>query len=301
MLNEIKCSAAQIKGQICFQKCFIEGNIILRRSQIGELYLTDVILKEVDLSSCQIGNLFLAQIPNNVQPEATPIISSWMLNSKLLLRGTRVDRIYDNRDSWPPKVDLEDLEYHYIGPHNDSGISSLPDRECYIAWLSNHQPYSPQPYEQCARVLREAGQTDKANAVLYAGKNRERRELTWRGSIARKSWLTLMWLTMGYGLGWRYICSLIWAALLVAIGVWVLEGQEVGYLLADTERVTTIILSVTERWSYSFGNFVPILAIEEWHKKIELFGLVMVCFAVLIILGYGLLSLIVARITGVTK
>lgn len=46
----------------------------------------------------------------------------------------------------------------------------------FTDWLVKQKKYSPQPYRQCARVLREAGQSEKANAVLFANTDRERDE-----------------------------------------------------------------------------------------------------------------------------
>ena len=66
------------------------------------------------------------------------------------------------------------------------------------------QPYTPQPYAQASNVLREMGQPEMANDVIYAGRERERNEAWQRGDNLRCSGLSLLNWTIGYGVGHRY-------------------------------------------------------------------------------------------------
>lgn len=171
----------------------------------------------------------------------------------------------------------------------------------FVDWLLRHQPYSPQPYEQCAKVLREAGQPDKANAVLFAGKVRERRETAWKDDKLRWLWLWIMQLSVGYGLGWRYVWSLAWAGILVAIGAWWLDGTPVGCLDGTPETQVMMVMTTGQRGMYSLGAFLPAITLEEWHKKIELFGGALAYFTFMKLAGYGLISLVVAGMAGVLR
>ncbi len=73
--------------------------------------------------------------------------------------------------------------------------------------------FSPQPYEYLAGLFREAGEPEKANAILYAARERRRGE-AWSkvddyGQARERNWLRwlgmsmLKW-TIGYGFGGRY-------------------------------------------------------------------------------------------------
>lgn len=302
MSDSVFIKSIQMERVMIKEDCFIEnskmfGELIVGWCEVGgELVIWKSIVKTVRLG----GSIFTKGLSLGWRRGTKP---DWLGGGKLDLRNTKIGYLADRVKSWPDEIDLEGCVYNRLGGLKDEAEQETSRRPAswYIDWLSRHQPYSPQPYEQCAKVLGQAGQPDKSNAVLYAGKNRERRELTWRSSFIRKSWLSLMWLTMGYGFGWRYVWSLLWAAVLVAVGVGILDEQQVGYWPADSEQMITKVLSVGERWSYSLGTFLPAMTLEEWHKKIELYGYVMAWFAFLKISGYGLLSLIVARITGVTK
>jgi hypothetical protein len=56
--------------------------------------------------------------------------------------------------------------------------------EQWIDWLARDRTFSPQPYNELATVLTAAGRRDTAEAILFAGRERERDE-TW-------SWLRRM-------------------------------------------------------------------------------------------------------------
>lgn len=80
---------------------------------------------------------------------------------------------------WPRILELEGFSYRRLGGFAVEGEADMAQRP--VAWLANwlkrDPSYSPQPYEQLAKVLRERGQTKKADGILYYGKERERTEI----------------------------------------------------------------------------------------------------------------------------
>jgi hypothetical protein len=55
----------------------------------------------------------------------------------------------------------------------------------FVQWLVKDRTIAPQPWHQLADVLRSSGRPEIADAVLYAGKERERQAAGWR---TRKWW-----------------------------------------------------------------------------------------------------------------
>jgi hypothetical protein len=111
---------------------------------------------------------------------------------------------------------------HGIG-EEDTG-SNLGDWHArYLTnWLDRDTSYTPQPYEQLAAVFRSAGEPAKAFDVLFASRERARGLTKKKRTIEKNppglgrpmfpGWryigLTLLKLTIGYGLGYRYFWSL---------------------------------------------------------------------------------------------
>jgi hypothetical protein len=83
----------------------------------------------------------------------------------------------------------------------------------FIDWLAKDEPYTPQPYQQCGQVLRNMGHPEMANAVLYAGRKRERKQAWRSGHRLRATWLLLLECLVGYGYGQRLLWHpLAWVA-----------------------------------------------------------------------------------------
>lgn len=83
------------------------------------------------------------------------------------LAGAQLGHICDRPSSWPPELRINDMKYHsFIGHGRPSDALSRLD------WLSRMKPevygdiFWPQPYEECARVLRESGDEDGARLIL---------------------------------------------------------------------------------------------------------------------------------------
>ena len=151
-------------------------------------------------------------------------------------------------------------------------------------WLEKQKNYSPRPYEQLGKVLREAGYKNKANDILFEGKMRELREsngLTWMG-------LFLQLIFVGFGYSYRY--TFCWVFALFFIGIFVLWSTEQG--LAN---------NMPYGFSYSFDMLLPIIKLNESHYIIKLTGFAKYYFYFHIISGYVLASFLIAGLSGITK
>jgi hypothetical protein len=151
------------------------------------------------------------------------------------LRNARFESFQDSPDAWPPLLDLEGLHYDRLGGLNGSGRLDMRKRtdEEWIDWLNRDQTYSTQPYTQLAAVLTAAGWRDTAEAILFAGNERERNEVWNRTEPSRWQWfrhdfLSWLWLTVfgaiaGYGVGLYTFRVLWWVIGLTLLGTFLLR------------------------------------------------------------------------------
>ncbi len=163
----------------------------------------------------------------------------------------------------------------------------------FIDWLAKDRTFSPQPYQQLADVFRAGGQTGKAYAILYAGRERERRAAegaTWWTSGLKWWGMFLLKVTIGYGLGYRYFRAFGWVVVLVLLGAGVLavtgEGPAHGM-----------------PWglSYSLDHLLPVVQLIKSHYDIELAGFARYYFYAHKLLGYVLASFLIAGLAGLTQ
>jgi hypothetical protein len=119
---------------------------------------------------------------------------------KLHLSGAHVGVLWDEKKSWPGpgQLYLDNFSYDRI---DKDAPWDVKDR---LEWLKL-QPkgkFSSQPYEQLAKVYREAGREEEALEILYA-KNAHRAECIYKGivpaSLFSKIWIEFTWLVFGYG------------------------------------------------------------------------------------------------------
>ena len=102
------------------------------------------------------------------------------------------------------------------------------------------------------------GYSEKANSVLFACKNRERKEaLHPKPGRPKNLWkwigLSLLKWTIGYGYGGRYFFSLIWVACLTILGIIVLS-------------TTASIFNIWDKIGFSLDMLLPIIELNEKYK-----------------------------------
>jgi len=196
--------------------------------------------------------------------------AEWLVGS-LILRNCHCASLQDRwptrkhpgADSWPKKIDLEGFTYDQLGGLLGGGDGPWNMRKrpsgAYVAWLARDQPYSPQPYQQLARVLRETGEPAKANDILYEARKRQQAEAcdgTLRGALGWFGLFLLKW-TIGYGLGMRYFRVLAWVILLTLIGAALLH-----YFGAQSEKEWGPLLFA------SFDQLLPVVTLDNAHADL---------------------------------
>jgi hypothetical protein len=132
----------------------------------------------------------------------------------LNLRSATAGAIQDEKASWPSpgKLDIDGFVYSHIA----SGMTDAKNR---LGWLQLQQPFTPQPYRQLAKVMRDAGVERGALSVLYQMEDRLWQE---EHSVSR---LLLRWpLSLVVGYGYYPLRALLGLVILMAIGWGVYAG-----------------------------------------------------------------------------
>jgi hypothetical protein len=286
---EVDLQSAKVGSQLSMSGSTFAGELDLERVGIGsELIMRETVFhKPVKLAFAKISGQLLLE---GAKFEAFDLRGS-QVAGYLDIRATQVEGILCSKENWAQVLKIDRLSYGHLGGlgqgPDDDRMTSRP-ASWFIAWLGRQKEYSPQPYEQCAKVLRQAGQPGKANEVLFAGKERER-DLAWKQGKIRWFWLSLLRWTMGYGLGWRYLHCLIWVALLTGLGAWVASatplagGHTWGWLLG-----------------YSFSKLIPLVNLGKNFEAL-VHGPAQGYFIAHQMAGWALASFVVAGLAGLTK
>ncbi|MGH7932863.1 MAG: hypothetical protein ACREQN_06795 [Candidatus Binataceae bacterium] len=135
-------------------------------------------------------------------------------NTILSLINARVGSFFDDEHSWPTQncLLLDGFSYSYLDPLGDPQPSSSIGLR--LRWLQLVPALKTQPYQQLAKVLREAGQDLNARRVLAALQDELRVERDTGGIKRVMSWF---YSTIGYG--YTPVAGTIrWAAITVVIG-----------------------------------------------------------------------------------
>ena len=252
---------------------FFGKPVTLTFSKIGRnLELRDSTLSGLDLTGTKVGGEFA------LGPPAT----LWSEDAKLILRGTEVYnlQLQNLPKAWPDKLELTGFTYACLGGTNlKIELSWLKD------WLEKQKKYSPQPYTQLAKVLRNEGHPDKADKLLYVGKNRELSEIE-----GLSDWIWLASLKVFIGYGYRIYYAIYWVLGLVSVGVFVLKISRQGSVQGMPYGI-----------AYSLDMLLPIIRLRECHYDIDLAGWARYYFYLHKFMGYILVSFLIAGLSGLTK
>jgi hypothetical protein len=185
---------------------------------------------------------------------------------KLTLRNAHVSSLQDSPDAWPPALDLEGFRYDRLGGFGGVGRDDMRQRTPaeWQDWLERDPAFSTQPYTELGSVLAAAGRRDTADAIEFAGRERERGEACASWSRAGScAWLTFLSYVAGYGIGLYTFLVLLWVLGLAGFGADVLwyspNARQHGYswrLGASLHRLLPVI-ELSKEFTDFFDNPPP--------------------------------------------
>jgi len=216
----------------------------------------------------------------------------------ICLMNTRAGKLNDDIDSWPihyAKSDSRDLLLENF-TYNSCSTISAEDR---LAWLRSQTDYSPQPYEQAARVLRLLGQVADARKIARAKQNDLRR----RGHLSRgsKCWNFFLDLTLGQGYQ-------VWRVPLIALAIIITGGFIFGHA-ADLGAMMSIKKDINQPdfqpFMYSADVFLPVINLHQkdyWLPSTKNVGYFYMGYLwAHIFFGWLMTTIAIAGLTGIVK
>lgn len=291
--GDLSVSGSTFSGKLNMDSLSVESSLFIRAveidtptalclifSEIGSnLDLSNSHLPSMDLTGTKIHGEFRLAFTADDAP-------TWQEDSKLILRNTEVGAIQDTPAAWPENLELEGFAYVRLGGLSEQSATNMAARDLlwFVEWLEKMERYSPQPYEQLASTLREAGRSDVADEVLYASRDRELRESTAFDQMV----LMLQKVFIGYG--YRIHYALYWSIGLTVVGMLVLRfsGQGPAH-------------GMPYGFAYSLDMLLPIIRLRQRHYDIDLLGWARNYFYIHILMGYVLALFLIAGLTGLTK
>ena len=261
--------------------------VLLAFARVGtNLDLTDGEFGSLDLTGATIGAEI--RLASRDRPTDKMRVPNWQPQSRLSLRNVTASALQDLPEAWPQQLDLEGFTYTRLGGYRGGEGSDIVKRAAgdFVDWLAKDPDYSPLPYTQLAGVLKQAGDVEKAKRILYAGRARQWQEA--RGLT--KFWLSLHWAFTGFG--YYPEVSGLWAILLVLLGAW----------LFGRDRTSEIrFYSRAERLVYSLDMLLPIVQLRQHHYQFDLIGWPKFYLYFHKMMGYVLISFLVAALAGATS
>jgi hypothetical protein len=298
---EVDLGAAKIGGQVAMNgskftdklnmnSLQAEGDLLMHGgAQFAELITLNFtkIEKNLNLSGSTLPGLDLTGTHVGGEFTLGPPATQWTKGAKLILRNTAVLALQDLPNAWPDKLELNGFTYTFLGSLASEDANNIATRKVsqFKELLIKHKPYSPQPYEQLAKILRKEGYPDKADELLYAGKNRELSEV--EGFL---NWLRLALLKVFIGYGYRIYYAVFWFFGFMTVGVLVLRLSRQGPAHGMPYGI-----------AYSSDMLLPIIRLRESHYDFDLAGWARYYFYFHKLMGYILASFLIAGLSGLTK
>jgi hypothetical protein len=276
--GEVRLLGADIKGQLAMKGAEFSGELTLQRTVVGDALLMrgekTVFKKPVYVFFSEVGTVL--------------DISGAKFHSLLDLTGSKVDALLCGSKDEPLELKLDRFTYNHLGGLGWAGqkgerMTDWP-AAWFVDWLGRQKEFSPQPYEQCAKVLRESGQPGKANEVLYACKEEERE----RAKGWRRVGLEILKWTIGYGYYYRRLLN--WGIPLLYLGA-----------VAASSTDQKWAHSMWRCFGYSLDMLLPVIRLAEDHYQTVLSGWQRYYFFAHQIAGYALATVALVGLTGLTE
>ncbi len=228
LLNE----GFQSDGEVQLSGAAIGGQVAVDGARFGDASV-------VDFENARVKQAFIWR---NLAPGS---------QLRLNLVHASVGPIVDDEQSWPErgKLLLDGFVYQRIGGGPTDEVKRLE-------WLAR-QPdgFIPQPYQQLAKVLREAGDDKGARKVLIAMEN-SRLEHGHQSVVQQVSqWL--LWATVGYG--YVPLRPLWYLGFLVLLGTSLFSWGHMAHVIVPTERDRGAWFEPFNPFIYSIENSLPLV------------------------------------------
>lgn len=184
----------------------------------------------------------------------------------LNLSNATAGAILDDKSCWPGpgKLILNGFVYEHV-------ISGVMDTKNRLAWLALNQPFTPQPYRQLARVMRNAGVDRGARRVLFAMEDH-----LWKEERTLSAALFRWPLSLVVGYGYYPLRALAGLVLLVFVGFGVYLGARGSRAMVPRDEAAYAQFKATGHapahyeplspFVYSLENSLPLVKLGQTDR-----------------------------------
>lgn len=190
----VRLLGAEIGGQVVMSGSTFTQELNMEMAQASDLFFTDITMSEganfyclsvknnlilglfksgeneqkkikIDLSNATIGNFAMG---------FTSESDDFRKRGELILSHTKVGVLMAAENSWPTEpghVDLTGFTYERI---KDPTVKNIGEIGWFDRMLKSQEHFTPQPYEQLAKVLMAEGYRERAEDILYKKRVLER-------------------------------------------------------------------------------------------------------------------------------
>ncbi|MGE4293719.1 MAG: hypothetical protein AB7E32_16095 [Desulfovibrio sp.] len=222
------------------------------------------------------------------------------------LRHAQADFLYDDQVSWPARGNLFLDNFTYNSIFEDSP-TDFDARKDWLSRMPDDGKFRPQPYEQLARVLREAGHTYDAKKILMEKNRIKASKWTWRPMRTyeelmedavnpdtskhhahkihpvSKAWYFLSWAFIGYG--YSPLRTFVWMLAFIILGWFIFHHAHDADLMAKLQESsiqqnkTTTATFASDPYPefsslfYSLDSFVPLVDLHQetyWMPNVNM-------------------------------
>jgi uncharacterized protein YjbI with pentapeptide repeats len=299
--EEVDLRVAKVGGSLRMDGSAFSGKVDMNTLQIGQhlqmrngaIFHKDITLElaeiggNLELSGSTFASVSLKEAKVVGALLLGPPAPSWSEVAKLSLQNAQVGFLHYSPDVWPRNIELDGFTYANLGGLSEKNDGQINTRDTgwFKGWLKRQTKFTPQPYENLANVLEKEGHKGEAKDVLYAGKNRELEQAS-----DRLSWFWLFLHKIFIGYGYRIHYSFCWTLGFILVGMFVLRITKQG----PANKMPYGL-------AYSTDMLLPIVKLREKHYEIDLKGFARYYFYFHRIMGYVLVSFLIAGLTGLTK
>ena len=279
---------AKIDGQVSMGEAKFTGGLEMEGIQVGKTVLMRGAHFEKGLY------LFGARISGLLQFSDAGNDATWGEGASLDLRQARLQTIEISEGSLPEEtpenprpLKLEGLQYQRIVTYAGADkVNTWNADEHEKHWLEK-SAFTAHSYKQLADALEREDRPDVAAEILYASKEQQRAQADgWRLIN-----LTLQKILIGYG--YRIYQALFWFGWFVALGAL--------FHLRIKAKPEQGLADLAASLFFSFDWLTPIVRLDETHYKDPIPGWRRYYFAAHILMGFVLVSFILAGVSGLTK
>ena len=287
----LNMDSVKVEGSLFMREGVFNDRVVLVHASVGgNLDAGGSSLGELDLRGARIAReLRLGSSNRGIEWKEYSDGNKAAFRPKLNLLNAAAGAFQDTKNTWPKDLEweLDGFTYSRFGGL-DATESELPferGADWFIRWLEENKTFSPQPYQQLAKVLRQTGHEPLADEILFALEDRIRNHD--RTPVLKKALLMASSALLGYGYEvWR---AGVWFFGLVLLGFCILcitpEDRRRGFW---------------HRMFYSLGTAVPLIGLmpiqEEFSR--DLASGVAWYFVFHRILGLVIVSALIAGMTG---